>query len=111
MELNANPNIPNSFGETPLHMAVLCGHIDCVKILCQSQNIDLTIRDNHNRTAWDCCENLTNRRACCNRIISQYAIDEIKTTLSQKMYSTAKSEKISHKNATYFAQTCELERH
>ena len=97
LNLNANPNITNSFGETPLHMAVLCGHVDCVKALCQSKDIDLTIRDNHNRTALDCCNNLPVRRSCCTRIISQYAIDEIKTALCQKMNIHSEPKAIAHK--------------
>ena len=109
LALNANPNITNSFGETPLHMAVLCGHVDCVKALCQSPDIDITIRDNHNRTAWDCCENLPNRRACCSRIISQYAIDEIKTALSQKMGKSVNPKTITHKNILPHQQAKELQ--
>lgn len=110
LQLNANPNITNSFGETPLHMAVLCGHADCVKILCQAQNIDITVRDNHNRTAWDCCENLHNRRSACSRSISQYTIDEIKATLSQKMGETHTPKTIIHNNIVRQTQSKELER-
>ena len=110
LQLNANPNITNSFGETPLHMAVLCGHVDCVKVLCQTPNIDLNIRDNHNRTPWDCCNNLSNRHACCNRIISQYAIDEIKTALSQKIGCSIESQTILHKSSIQKTPSKELEK-
>ncbi|HQU09705.1 MAG TPA: ankyrin repeat domain-containing protein, partial [Opitutales bacterium] len=46
----ASPNIKNSEGETPLHMAIRLDKMDVVEKLMQAENIDLKIQNNEGNT-------------------------------------------------------------
>lgn len=53
LEAGANPNIRNSTGDSLLHVAARLGSLECVKLLYETQNCQLEVRNNHNETAVD----------------------------------------------------------
>jgi len=57
LELGANIDATDKYGETALHYAAENGHLDIVQILVQA-NADDTISDSHGRTALDCAQRI-----------------------------------------------------
>eukprot|EP00358_Blepharisma_japonicum_P000351 CAMPEP_0202952272 /NCGR_PEP_ID=MMETSP1395-20130829/37290_1 /ASSEMBLY_ACC=CAM_ASM_000871 /TAXON_ID=5961 /ORGANISM="Blepharisma japonicum, Strain Stock R1072" /LENGTH=252 /DNA_ID=CAMNT_0049662029 /DNA_START=12 /DNA_END=770 /DNA_ORIENTATION=- len=69
LEFGADPNLPNyMFGRTPLHYAVDCGYLDCVKIMI-THGADPSIRDKQGKSAYELTNDgkifeLLNRKSC-----------------------------------------------
>lgn len=44
----------NVDGNTPLHVAIINQHISIIRLLIQAPNLDLTVRNRQNQTAFAC---------------------------------------------------------
>ena len=46
-------NVKNNRNQTPLHLATIQNHVDCVKLLCQQPSLMLNERDINGQTGWN----------------------------------------------------------
>ena len=50
MEAGADPNIVNDWNYSPLLVALIKGHMRCVKVLLDFDSVDVNIRDDKGRS-------------------------------------------------------------
>ena len=76
LKAGANPNIPDYFGSTPLHMAAMWGNLDLV-IALEKYNVDLNKKNEEDKTALDVAE-ANEHQSVVNYIEGNKYFDEAK---------------------------------